>query len=137
MTVTLMQELITNQLVELPSAIPTLLFVMAMIVLILGIIMFLLRKIISVILSLLLAFNLMFLGVKLIKLTNSDYIITKNYNIEYTGNSLKLTQKNTTFFLKDNVEFKVTHENNQVKIENDEFSKSINESEFLKYIGQH
>lgn len=132
-----MQELITNQLVELPSAIPTLLFVMAMIVLILGIIMFLLRKIISVILSLLLAFNLMFLGVKLIKLTNSDYIITKNYNIEYTGNSLKLTQKNTTFFLKDNVEFKVTHENNQVKIENDEFSKSINESEFLKYIGQH
>lgn len=132
-----MQELITNQLVELPSAIPTLLFVTAMIVLILGIIMFLLRAIISVILSLLLAFNLTFLGVKLIKLTNSDDIITKNYNIEYTGNSLKLTQKNTTFLLKDNVEFKVTHENNQVKIENDEFSKSINESEFLKYIGQH
>lgn len=79
----------------------------------------------------------MFLGVKLIKLTNSDDIITKNYNIEYTGNSLKLTQKNTTFLLKDNLEFKVIHENNQVKIENDEFSKSINESEFLKYIGQN
>lgn len=130
-----MQELITNELVKLPSAIPTLLFVTAGIVLILGIIMFLLRKPISVILSLLLAFDSMFLGVKLIKLTNSDDIITKNYNIEYTGNSLKLTQKNTTFLLEDNLEFKVTYENNQVKIENDEFSKSINESEFLKYIG--
>ena len=130
-----MQELITNELVKLPSAIPTLLFVTAGIVLILGIIMFLLRKPISVILSLLLAFDSMFLGVKLIKLTNSDDIITKNYNIEYTGNSLKLTQKNTTFLPEDNLEFKVTYENNQVKIENDEFSKSINESEFLKYIG--
>lgn len=129
-----MQELITSQLANIPSPIPTLLLIAAAIVLILGIKLFLVRKLIGVVLSALLALSLSFLGTKLIGLANSDDIITKNYNIEYTGKSLKLTKKNTSFLLKDDLEFKVTHENNQVKLEGNGFSKTIDETEFMKYI---
>lgn len=130
-----MQELITSQLANIPSPIPTILLVLAAIVLVLGIKLFLVRKLIGVVLSTLLALSLSFLSVKLIGLANTDDIITKNYNVEYTGDSLKLTRKNTSFLLKDDLEFKVTHENNQVKLESGSFSKTIDESEFLKYIG--
>lgn len=130
-----MQELITSQLANIPSPIPTILLVLAAIVLVLGIKLFLVRKLIGVVLSALLALSLSFLSVKLIGLANTDDIITKNYNVEYTGNSLKLTRKNTSFLLKGDLELKVTHENNQVKLEGNGFSKTIDESEFLKYIG--
>ena len=130
-----MQELITSQLANIPSPVPTILLILAGIVLILGIKLFLVRKLIGVVLSALLAISLSFLSVKLIGLANSDDIITKNYNIEYSGNSLKLTRKNTSFLLKDDLEFKVTHENNKVKVESGDFSTTIDESEFLKYIG--
>lgn len=129
-----MQELITSQLANIPSPVPTILLILAGLVLILGIKLFLVRKLIWVVLSALLALSLSFLSVKLIGLANSDDIITKNYNIEYSGSSLKLTRKNTSFLLKDNLELKVTHENNQVKLEGNGFSKTIDESEFLKYI---
>ena len=62
-------------------------------------------------------------------------MLSKNYNVEYTGNSLKLTKKNSGFLLKDNLEFKVTHENDKVKVESSDFSTTIDESEFMKYIG--
>lgn len=75
------------------------------------------------------------IGGKLVGLAYSDDAITKNYNVEYTGNSLKLTKKNSGFLLKDNLEFKVTHENDKVKIESSDFSKTIDKSKFLKYIG--
>ena len=127
-----MQELITSQLANIPSPVPTLLLIAAGIVLILGVKLFLIRKLIGVVLSVLLAFSLSFLGSKLIGLANSDDIITKNYKVEYSG---KLTNKNKSFLLKDNFEFKVTHENNQVKLESGNFSKTIDETEFLKYIG--
>lgn len=130
-----MQELITSQLANIPSPIPTILLILAGIVLILGIKLFLVRKLIGVVLSALLALSLSFLSVKLIGLANTDDIITKNYNVKYTGNSLRLTRKNTSFLLKDDLELKVTHENNQVKLEGNEFSKTIDETEFLKYIG--
>lgn len=129
-----MQELITSQLANIPSPVPTILLILAGLVLILGIKLFLVRKLIGVVLSALLALSLSFLSVKLIGLANSDDIITKNYNVEYSGSSLKLTRKNTSFLLKDNLELKVTHENNQVKLEGNGFSKTIDESEFLKYI---
>ena len=76
-----MQELITSQLANIPSPVPTLLLIAAGIVLILGVKLFLIRKLIGVVLSVLLAFSLSFLGSKLIGLANSDDIITKNYNV--------------------------------------------------------
>lgn len=130
-----MQDLITSQLANIPSPIPTVLLILAAIVLALGVKLFLVRKLIGVVLSALLALSLSFLSVKLIGLANTDDIITKNYNVEYTGNSLKLTKKNSGFLLKDNLEFKVTHENDKVKVESGDFSTTIDESEFLKYIG--
>lgn len=130
-----MQDLITSQLANIPSPIPTVLLILAAIVLVLGVKLFLVRKLIGVVLSALLALSLSFLSVKLIGLANTDDIITKNYNVEYTGNSLKLTKKNSGFLLKDNLEFKVTHENDKVKVESGDFSTTIDESEFLKYIG--
>ena len=130
-----MQDLITSQLANIPPPIPTVLLILAAIVLILGVKLFLVRKLIGVVLSALLALSLSFLSVKLIGLANTDDIITKNYNVEYTGNSLKLTKKNSGFLLKDNLEFKVTHENDKVKVESGDFSTTIDESEFLKYIG--
>lgn len=130
-----MQDLITSQLANIPSPIPTVLLILAAIVLVLGVKLFLVRKLIGVVLSALLTLSLSFLSVKLIRLANTDDIITKNYNVEYTGNSLKLTKKNSGFLLKDNLEFKVTHENDKVKVESGDFSTTIDESEFLKYIG--
>ena len=130
-----MQELITSQLANISSPVPTILLILAGLVLILGIKLFLVRKLIGVVLSALLALSLSFLSVKLIGLANSDDIITKNYNVEYSGSSLKLTRKNTSFLLKDNLELKVTHENNQVKLEGNGFSKTIDESECIKYRG--
>ena len=130
-----MTELITRQLTDLPSPVPTLILVAAVILIIMGLKLFFLRKLIGTILSVILAISLTAIGGKLVGLANSDDAITKNYNVEYTGNSLKLTKKNSGFLLKNNLEFKVTHENNQVKLEGNGFSKTIDESEFLKYIG--
>lgn len=130
-----MQELIKNSLTDLPSPVPTLILVAAVILIVIGLKLFFLRKLIGTILSVVLAISLTAIGGKLIGLAYSDDAITKNYNVEYTDNSLKLTKKNSGFLLKDNLEFKVTHENNQVKLEGNGFSKTIDETEFLKYIG--
>ena len=130
-----MQELITSQLANIPSPTPTLIIVVAVILIIIGLKLFFLRKLIGTILSVVLSISLTAIGGKLVGLANSEDAITKNYNVEYTGNSLKLTKKNSGFLLKDNLEFKVTHENDKVKIESGDFSTTIDESEFLKYIG--
>ncbi len=130
-----MQDLIKNSLTDLPSPVPTLILVAAVILIIMGLKLFFLRKLIGTILSVILAISLTATGGKLIGLAYSEDTITKNYNVEYTGNSLKLTKKNSGFLLKDNLEFKVTHENDKVKLESSNFSKTIDETEFLKYIG--
>lgn len=130
-----MQELITSQLANIPSPVPTLILVAVVILIIMGLKLFFFKKLIGTILSVVLAISLTAIGGKLIGLANNDDVITKNYNVEYTGNSLKLTKKNSGFLLKDNLEFKVTHESNRVKLESGNFSKTIDETEFLKYIG--
>ena len=130
-----MQDLIKNSLTDLPSPVPTLILVVAVILIVMGLKLFFLKKLIGTILSVVLAISLTAIGGKLVGLANSEDAITKNYNVEYTGNSLKLTKKNSGFLLKDNLEFKVTHENDKVRVESGDFSTTIDETEFMKYIG--